>query len=56
MFSCSYIYVFFVEKGANVHYLLGADGNPWTWVLGESEIGAFESEKEKSLPFFTYML
>lgn len=38
----------FKEKGTNVHYLMGADGNPWTWVLGESDEDASEDEKERS--------
>lgn len=27
---------------------MGADGNPWTWVLGENDEDASEDEKERS--------
>jgi hypothetical protein len=37
----------FQEKGTTVRYLMGADGNPWTWVLGEND-EASEDEKERS--------
>jgi hypothetical protein len=32
---------------------MGADGNPWTWVLGESDEDASEDEKERSKIFVT---
>ena len=35
-----------------MHYLMGADGNPWTWVFGESDEDASEDEKEKSKGLF----
>ena len=31
-----------------MHYMIARDGNPWVWVLGESDEDASEDEKEQS--------